>query len=134
MVLTTEEKVFTAEHYFHLYTNGRDNDPSLKQVSEKDRQEFNKAAPSKSVMLTIVETFCHTGKKPLHSERVTIWCAVSGHGIIGPYLVEREDEHPITVNQEHNTFCERFMKFSSRTKSVGAQAMVSTGRRNKSLI
>ncbi|KAF2895101.1 hypothetical protein ILUMI_11072 [Ignelater luminosus] len=34
-------------------------------------------------------------EKPLHSERVTIWCVVSGHGIIGFYFVEDEDKHEI---------------------------------------
>ncbi|KAF2891409.1 hypothetical protein ILUMI_14764 [Ignelater luminosus] len=39
-------------------------------------------------------------EKSLHSERVTTWCAVSGHGIICPYFVEDENEHPVTVNQK----------------------------------
>ncbi|KAF2903116.1 hypothetical protein ILUMI_03077 [Ignelater luminosus] len=60
MVLTTEEKVFIVKHYFRSYGNGQDNGPTLKQVSEKYRQEFNKAAPSKSVMLAIVEKSRHT--------------------------------------------------------------------------
>lgn len=34
------------------------------------------------------------------SARVTIWCAVSAHGIIGPYFVEDGDQHRVTVNQE----------------------------------
>ncbi|KAF2884924.1 hypothetical protein ILUMI_21243 [Ignelater luminosus] len=176
----------------------------MKQVSEKYRQEFNKVAPSKSIMSAIVEKFRHTGsvlcqrkgssgrqrtvfaninqgrvldqiihspkrslrrtaqrlnvadkrarevycervlslvyenpnflrnawfsdkshihlnsyinrqttrflgferpdviaEKSLHSERVTTWCAVSGHGIICPYFVEDENEHPVTVNQK----------------------------------
>lgn len=36
---------------------------------------------------------------PLHSEKVTVWCAVSGRGIIGPYFIE-ENGRPATVNQE----------------------------------
>ncbi|KAF2888541.1 hypothetical protein ILUMI_17632 [Ignelater luminosus] len=39
-------------------------------------------------------------EKPLHSERVTIWCAMSGRGIIGLYFLEDKDEHPVTVNQK----------------------------------
>ena len=27
-------------------------------------------------------------QKPVHSARITIWCAVSGHGILGPYFIE----------------------------------------------
>ena len=29
-----------------------------------------------------------------------IWCAVSGHGILGPYFVEDDSQNPLTVNQE----------------------------------
>ena len=39
-------------------------------------------------------------QKPLHSARVSIWCAVSGHGILGPYFVEDYAQIPLTVNQE----------------------------------
>ena len=39
-------------------------------------------------------------QKPLHSARVTIWCAVSGHGILGPYFFEDDAQNPLTVNQE----------------------------------
>lgn len=231
MVLTTEEKVFLVEHYFRSYGKGRNDGPSLEQVSIKYQQKFNKAAPSKSVMLAVVEKFRRTGsvlcqrkgssgrrktvctnenegrvfnqvvqspqrslvrtacklnisetslrrmfksiggypyriqvgqrlnaadkrareiycgrmlsliyedpeflkniwfsdeshvhlsgyinrqttrflgferpdvivEKPLHSLRVTVWCAVSGHGMIGPYFVEDDNQNPLTVNQE----------------------------------
>lgn len=39
-------------------------------------------------------------QKPLHSARVTIWCAVSAHGVIGPYFIEDDDGTPLTVTQE----------------------------------
>ena len=26
-------------------------------------------------------------ERPLHSSKVTVWCAVSSHGVIGPYLL-----------------------------------------------
>lgn len=39
-------------------------------------------------------------QKPLHSVRVTIWCAVSGNGVLGPYFIENDDGAPLTVNQE----------------------------------
>ena len=39
-------------------------------------------------------------QKPLHRERVTIWCAVSGNGVLGPYLIEDDDGIPLIVNQE----------------------------------
>lgn len=36
-------------------------------------------------------------QKPLHCERVTVWCAISVMGIIGPYFFE-ENERAVTVN------------------------------------
>ena len=32
---------------------------------------------------------------------VTIWCTVSGHGILGPYFVEDDAQNQLTVNQEY---------------------------------
>ena len=29
-------------------------------------------------------------ERPLHSSKVTVWCAVSSHGVIGPYIFENE--------------------------------------------
>ena len=40
---------------------------------------------------------CEFHDNPLHCERVTVWCALSRAGIIGPYFFE-EDEHAVTVN------------------------------------
>lgn len=39
---------------------------------------------------------------PLHCERVTVWCAVSRRGIIGPYFFE-ENERAVTVNAARYT-------------------------------
>ncbi|PNF30361.1 hypothetical protein B7P43_G13409 [Cryptotermes secundus] len=38
-------------------------------------------------------------QKPLHSTRVTIWCTVSAHGILGPYFIEDEEGNALTVTQ-----------------------------------
>jgi hypothetical protein len=40
---------------------------------------------------------------PLHSARVTVQCAVSFCGIIGPYFFENVEEHTGTVNAEQYT-------------------------------
>jgi hypothetical protein len=37
---------------------------------------------------------------PLHSVRVTIWCEVYSHGIIGPYFFENAKRHTVTVNAQ----------------------------------
>ena len=36
-------------------------------------------------------------ERPLHSSKVTVWCAISSFGIIGPYFFEDERERAITV-------------------------------------
>ncbi|PNF24978.1 hypothetical protein B7P43_G08803 [Cryptotermes secundus] len=38
-------------------------------------------------------------ERPLHSDKVTVWCALSRVGVIGPYFFE-EDNHGITVNSQ----------------------------------
>lgn len=47
-------------------------------------------------------------ERPLHSQRVTVWCAVADFGIIGPYFFE-EEERTVTVTSDRyvhmlNTF------------------------------
>ena len=37
-------------------------------------------------------------QKPLHSQMVTVWCAISSHGIIGPYFLEDDDGSRCNVN------------------------------------
>ena len=34
---------------------------------------------------------------PLHSERLTVWCAISSHNIIGPYFFQNEEGDTVTV-------------------------------------
>lgn len=38
-------------------------------------------------------------ERPLHSDKVTVWCAISSEGIIGPYFFE-EDNRCVTINSE----------------------------------
>jgi len=37
-------------------------------------------------------------EKPLHSQKVTVWCAMSALGIIGSYIFENEAGNAVTVN------------------------------------
>jgi transposase len=43
---------------------------------------------------------CNIHEKPLHTERVTVWCAIGNFGIIGPYFFENEHGATVTVNAE----------------------------------
>ena len=48
-------------------------------------------------------------ERPLHSPKVTVWCAISSGGIIGPWFFE-ENEVTVTVNSDRyvNIFLELF--------------------------
>ena len=39
-------------------------------------------------------------QRPLHSEKVTVWCAQSAHGIIGPYFLEDINGRSVTVTSQ----------------------------------
>ena len=36
-------------------------------------------------------------QRPLHSVKITVWCAVSYNGIIGPYFLENDKVEAATV-------------------------------------
>jgi hypothetical protein len=38
--------------------------------------------------------FC---QQPLHSQRVTVFCAMSKYGIIGPYFIEDDNGNPLII-------------------------------------
>jgi hypothetical protein len=40
-------------------------------------------------------------ERPLHSSKVTVWCAISSFGIIGPYFFKDAREQAITVTGPH---------------------------------
>ena len=37
-------------------------------------------------------------ERPLHSQRVTVWCAFWSGGVICPYFFENDDGRPVTIN------------------------------------
>jgi len=39
-------------------------------------------------------------QKPLHSEKVTVWCAVSAFGVLGPYFFENATGQSVTVTSD----------------------------------
>ena len=39
-------------------------------------------------------------EKPLHSERVTVWCAMTSSCVIGPYFFEDDQDAAVTVTAE----------------------------------
>jgi hypothetical protein len=65
-------------------------------------------------------------EKSAHPQYVTVWCAISAHGLIGPYFFENSNEERITVNQlNYQNMVENYfvpklrdlvIKFSCRTE------------------
>ncbi|KAF0711882.1 DUF4817 domain-containing protein [Aphis craccivora] len=47
-------------------------------------------------------------QRPLHSPKVTVWCALSSVGIVGPYFFE---EGGVTVTVTSNRYCEMLENF-----------------------
>ena len=42
-------------------------------------------------------------QRPLHSQKVTAWCAISAKGTIGPFWFQRKDASAVTVTKEQYT-------------------------------
>ena len=42
-------------------------------------------------------------QKPLHSDKVIVWCGVASFGVIGPYFFEDEAGRAVTVNSARYT-------------------------------
>lgn len=36
-------------------------------------------------------------QRPLHSQNITVWAAISSYGVIGPYILEYDNRNPIDV-------------------------------------
>uniref|UniRef100_A0A1Y1JZD5 DUF4817 domain-containing protein n=1 Tax=Photinus pyralis TaxID=7054 RepID=A0A1Y1JZD5_PHOPY len=66
---------FSDEAHFHL--SGCVNKQNMRYWSETNPRELH--------------------QRPLHSDRVTVWCALSKNGIIGPYFFE-ENDRAVSVN------------------------------------
>ena len=89
MVLTTEEKVFIAKHYFQASGVGRQNRLSLHHVREHYKEQFNKTAPSNKTILAIVENFHCTGSV------LCQWKGTTGH----PRTVTTNENHERLLQQ-----------------------------------
>jgi hypothetical protein len=50
-------------------------------------------------------------QRPLYSAKVTVWCAVSSGGIVGPYFFVNEEGRAVTVNSErYKVMLETFLQ------------------------
>jgi hypothetical protein len=90
-----ENAVIIMSHEAHFHLSGEVNKQNLRYLASENP-------------LNIQE-------KPLHSERVTVWCAIGIFAIIGPYFFEDENGATVTVNAERyihmlNTFLRSQLK------------------------
>jgi hypothetical protein len=49
-------------------------------------------------------------EKPLHSQRVTVWCAVGQFGVWGPYFFEEEDKSVSVTSERYVRMLSQFLK------------------------
>lgn len=82
----TDVMLFTDEAHFHL--SGTVNKQNFRYWSEHNPQELH--------------------QRPLHSPKVTVWCAIFAYGVWGPYFFE-EDGTTVTVTS--NRYCEMLEHF-----------------------
>jgi hypothetical protein len=47
-------------------------------------------------------------QKPLHSEKVTVWCGVSAFGVLGPYFFENATGQSVRYSSGTTVFKKRF--------------------------
>ena len=84
--------------------NALDND-DLKHVLMTDEANFhfcgNVSSPNCRYWATENPRDIH--QKPLHSEKVIVWCGVASFGVIGPYFFEDEADRAVTVNSGRYT-------------------------------
>lgn len=78
--------LFTDEAHFHLC--GTVNKQNFRYWAENNPQELH--------------------QRPLHSPRVTVWCAIAEFGIWGPYFFE---ENNVTVTVNSDRYCEMLETF-----------------------
>lgn len=74
-----EESTFFSSDEAHFHVSGSVNKQNFRYWAEVNPRQLH--------------------QRPLHSPKVTVWCAVSKLGIIGPYFFE-EDEKTVTVTSQ----------------------------------
>jgi hypothetical protein len=84
--------------------NVLDND-KLNHVLETDEANFNLCGNVKSqnCCYWVTKNPRDIHQKPLHYEKVIVWCGVAYFGVIGSYFFEDEAVRAVTVNSAHYT-------------------------------
>lgn len=69
---------FSDESHFHLNSN----------MNRQNCRSWGKTPPDEVL------------QRPLHSPKVTVWCALSAQGIIGPFFFEDRNGNTMTINKD----------------------------------
>ena len=80
----------------------RDDNNFLEHLIASDEAHFNLSGyvNKQNIRFWARENPQKLHEKPLHSERVTVWCAMTSTCVIGPYFFEDEQGAPVTVTAE----------------------------------
>ena len=87
--------------------------------SDEAHFTLNGQVNSKNYVFWGLVTPDEVATRPLHSEKCTAWCAMSRHGIIGPYWFQDNDGRAITINTEHyGEVLKKFYKALGRRRGL----------------
>ena len=79
-------------------------------MSDEAHFELNGCVNKQSIRFWTEENPKETIEISLHSERVTVWCGIVEHRIIGPYFFEDGNGQTVTVNgQRYNDMINDFL-------------------------
>jgi len=82
--------------------NDQDND-NLNHILMTDEANFHLCGSSQNCRYWATESPHDIHQKPLHSEKVIVWCGVASFGVISPYFFEDEAGRAVTVNSARYT-------------------------------
>lgn len=77
-----------------------ENDEALVVMSDEAHFHLDGTVNKQNLRFWCAENPKIVSERPLHSSRVTVWCAVSEKGIIGPYFFESDEGSAVTVNAQ----------------------------------
>ena len=79
-------------------------------MSDEAHFELNGCVNKQTIRFCAEENPKETTEISLHSERVTVWCGIHEHMIIGPYFFEDENGQTVTANgQRYNDIINDFL-------------------------
>ena len=67
------------------------------------------------------ENPCLIHENPLHSQKVTVWCAVSVFGVIGPYFFEEDGETVTVTSERYIQMLRQFLQRELRRRHMEAR-------------